>query len=217
MELLVKNTMLYMVLKSLEPKRISQGLKLHFSKRGLSWVDEVKKFQSFNKCGFCGSDVIGGDELLYKLDEENATIELIGASNSTAPFYCANKGCPGKSLNANSIEFVKTAYNVDADEALAIIHLRNKSPFYACNHKTSEEYAEYQGRLMRTRKAEMIKKQNHSRSLDGYIEKYGKDDGPVKWKMVQSLKANTLEHFIKKIRVYRRGTKMVFVLDENFE
>ena len=66
--------------------------------------------------------------------------------------------CPGKLLNPNSREFIAKTRGVSNEEALKIIHSRNKSPFYAGNHSSQEEYAEFQRTRFYGRPLEMVQK-----------------------------------------------------------
>lgn len=125
-------------------------------------------------------------------------------SRYKAPYLCYSKTnqCESKKLNRNSIQFITKAYGLNEDQALEFLHKRSKSPFYPANHPDLESYKRSQSRGLEWWKTSAkdrntwIAKANHSRSLQGYIDKHG-DHGYHLWKQKQKLKVISLERFIE--------------------
>ena len=113
-----------------------------------------------------------------------------------------NKTCVRNSLNSNSIEYVSKSFGISEQDANRLILERNSSPFYHTNYTDMDAYRRYQNHgidnMSDEQKEELIKKQNYGRSLDGYIKKYGRDDGKQKWKEIQARKGITPESMIEK-------------------
>lgn len=68
--------------------------------------------------------------------------------------YCGK--CLSKQLNPNSFEYISKVCDITLDIAKEILHKRNKSPFYLCNHKDEDSY-----------------KKSQTRDEEWYISKYG--------------------------------------------
>ena len=124
-------------------------------------------------------------------------------------FTCTGRkeltNCQSRKLNHNSIEYVSKSRNVSEEEARKIIHSRNSSPFYRCNHSTDEEYANYQRRDENwfndngLNLKEITKKRVYKTSLKGYKERYGEELGKLKYEELCKRKDNSsLNHFIEK-------------------
>lgn len=171
------------------------------------YIEENYKDHNEITCIFCGSikKIIKYD-LVYK--DNNCYISNIQHKNSDA--YCKRndtpktKNCKGKTLNANSIEFVSLTKGISPEEANELILSRNKSPFYRTNYSSDEEYSKAQARgrdFFKTVEEynEHINKGVKSRSLEGFQEKYGAQKGYRKWKLMNRKKDNSsLKYFIKK-------------------
>ena len=148
-------------------------------------------------CGFCG-DVCLGCTIEFG-EPDNGNIPITNIVYPDDKHLCQNKNCPRKALklNGNSVEFIKKAFKLNSDaEAIEIIHGRNSSPFYRRNHGSQEAYDNYQNvflGLTTEARTDCINKQNYSRSLAGYIDKFGVDIGTAKWEEAQKAKAITLE------------------------
>ena len=68
-------------------------------------------------------------------------------------------------MNPNSIEYNVIKFGLSKEEALNLIHERNKSPFYKINHKSEDEYRKFQSHHLfsEERKKEIQLKQNEGR------------------------------------------------------
>lgn len=133
------------------------------------------------KCGFCGSirkfnslDLLAIDgELYLKVIREESCILTCQRSDNES-----TKNCESKQLNPNSKRYVMVAYGFNAEEE-ANIHIlnRNKSPFYANNHKTEEDYKKYQIRdeafYGKERYEEIIETFRWRSSKEGMIATHG--------------------------------------------
>lgn len=117
-------------------------------------------------------------------------------------FYCKEKGCTGKTINPNSIEFVSKTRKINEEQAIKIIHDRNKSPFYLENHKNKNDYKNYQSlkhKLSDKEYKKFIKNLKYSKTIEYYIEKYGKKEGAKIWKEINSKKDSmSFSYFLKK-------------------
>lgn len=142
---------------------------------------QLEGIEDLIKCGFCGSirifnfSYICIDNILHidniKYDKE---ISICSRKDNEV-----TSGCKSKSLNSNSKELVKVAYNLSTlEEANDMILNRNKSPFYATNYDTIEEYSKAQSRTKEfygsdERYNEVLKKLGNSNRKATMIEKYG--------------------------------------------
>jgi len=155
------------------------------------------------RCAWCGDynhDICG---IEHTVNDTNI-IPTGVRRRHTALYLCFSKHqCLGKKLNKNSVEFISKAYGLSESEALKKIHTRNSSPFYKINHQSIEDYKLSQSRspdwFKKNKKdrQEWIRKANHSRSYQGYVEKNRGDE----WKDIQKRKAITLSALIDKYGV----------------
>lgn len=195
----------------LDYKKRSFAVKNHISKSGHSLNEILKKKNIIIKnCVFC-TDPNMNFYLLTEINEDKifiTGIEYIHRKNSNLykiENYCwgANKECPGRQLNPNSKEFISKVLGVSIDEAVDIIHSRNKSPFYKKNHSSDLEYHQYQSRSKewfeknKKDREDWINKAKYARSEKGYLDRFG-EDGSKRWNKVQKSKAITLENLISK-------------------
>ena len=110
-----------------------------------------------------------------------------------------NNNCPRKGLNSNSIEYVQRQRGLSTEDAHSLILSRNSQPFYSHNHAQYDDYKIYQDRFRdktEEEKQSLVDKQNFQRSLDGYIQKYGENEGRDKWLEIQKSKGLTLDKFV---------------------
>jgi hypothetical protein len=183
--------------KEKNESRFSQALKLHLTKKNI-----VHPLLSAAKhvCVFCGT-INTTWFFKTKIEGKNIIIESIDFKKPIDYCFSKNKNCYGKQLNPNSIEFVSKTRRLSEEDAMRFIHARNKSPFYAENHSSHEQYKNYQATRVFGKSENEIKhileKQNWSRSLTGYIARFG-EEGKNKWELVQKSKAVTIENLHKK-------------------
>ena len=165
------------------PKKISGEIKKALTRKKInieSFLHEVNATPRM-KCGFCNRETILFDISfeVARREKEEADIIVTGIKHISDLKYCYIKGCEGKKLNPNSIEFICKTRDISKEEAIQYIHARNKSPFYRDNHKTEEDYQKYQNIFLRLKDSHdlqnIIDKQNFSRSLQGYIERFGEE------------------------------------------
>jgi hypothetical protein len=109
--------------------------------------------------------------------------------------YCKNENCEGKKMNSNSVEFLSKLYKVDETEAMVILKSRNKSPFYAENWDDDESYKKYQRRDEEffdkhdnITYDQYVNKISFANSLEGYISKYGEEEGRIIFDEISSKK-----------------------------
>lgn len=103
-------------------------------------------------CKFCKSNEI---EMKCSVDQTfNINIKTTG--------LCSNKECivKRKQLNTNSIEYVSITHNVSKEDALKIIHGRNKTPFYLSSYKNEESYIKKQREFSKRCKEHYLNKIN---------------------------------------------------------
>jgi hypothetical protein len=189
----------------------SHALKLHIKRKlGINSLHYLKNNgYEIPTCAFCGrdnqlfgvittvvDDVIQIDDVTFKY----------GVNQAGYKHYCFTPDepkCPGKLLNPNSAEFIMGVYQIDKEEALSIIHKRNKSPFYAESHASLIDYKKSQSRGEDWRLRVGITKEEqgllctNGHSSDAYKERYGD-----KWLAVKeqhnASKVNSLETFINR-------------------
>lgn len=125
----------------------SQAIRLHLTKNNIN-IFEVMKAYKFNlyTCAFCGEYNKKFNVVTKIVNNEIQIIGLEYTCGDTYNYCWRGKNCSGSSLNSNSIEFVSRTKNISNEDALKIIHNRNSSPFYKCNHDTKEEHSKYQSR-----------------------------------------------------------------------
>lgn len=155
------------------------------------------------KCNWCNNRLNLRAEFIENTLNNNV-ITVINVKKRNI-FYCGHEECKAliKNYNPNSAYSVMKMHNLKSlDDALKYIKTHNKSPFYRENHETSAAYTEFQRRNDDVEKfAASNTKANFSRSLDGYIQRYGEELGNEIFEKTQKKKGITLENFIEKYGV----------------
>jgi hypothetical protein len=176
-----------------------------------------KKYFNIRKCNFCNDFVPIIEFNLIEFKNNILYIDDIIYKNNSYYCYHYNKNCVGRLLNPNSIEFVSKSKNISKENALQLIHLRNKTSFYSNNHNSKEEYKISQsrnkifyinkyGEIKGNKKWELYcKKQSYvGVKLEYFIEKYGKLEGNKKYKEVNKKKdSSSFEYFLFKYKDYK--------------
>lgn len=144
-------------------------------------------------CNVCASAFVPHR---YNLEVEGSCVRVVGVQITRQFQYCYGESLhcsewakgSGK-RNPNSAEFIAAVRRCSLDEALSWIKSNNSSPFYSENFASDDEYGKSQTRGLKfftDRFGEVgglerynlwIAKANHTRSLEGYIERYGLDEG----------------------------------------
>jgi len=184
-------------------KKITQAIKLSLRRKFNISIQEycVSQHVLIEKCGFC--DNYSYIELEYDFKKFKKS-HLINIKNTHYPsnFYCKEKGCEGKTLNPNSIDFVKKSRKTNKKEAIKIIHERNNSPFYVENHNNKTDYKNYQSlnnRLSKEKYKKFIKNLKFSKTIDYYTQKYGENEGTKIWNEINEKKDSmSFSYFLKK-------------------
>lgn len=172
-------------------KNASRALKLHCTKLGYDWLEEAMRCgYEPATCGFCGNMNRRIESLKYEVIDR--TIRITGANPPSPPFYCMEKTCSCKE-NPNSVAFVTVAYGLSAEEAIEKIHSRNSSPFYQSNHASVEEYAESQKKMSVSNPESKRRKIKYANSLEAYVDRFGEEEGRVRFGELCKSKAITLE------------------------
>lgn len=127
----------------------------------------------------------------FDIETHGNTIKITNVVTPRQYAYCYGKSekCQemsrGRKMNPNSAKFISLVMGIPEDDAKLWIRNNNKSSFYKENHASGDAYRESQSRNLDWFKKkygdaiglkkfeESIQKQNHGRSLSGYIEKYG--------------------------------------------
>lgn len=98
------------------------------------------------------------------------------------------------SLNPNSIEYIKLAYNLSEKEASILLLERNKSPFYKANHKDEESYKKFQGHHdyseSETKNWKENQKESYYKNKESFINDYGIEQWNEKNKIKDSMSIN---------------------------
>ena len=173
-------------------KGFSHALKLHFSKKKVPLP-----FEHQHVCAFCGKP---NQTWYFKTSLSGKQINILGIGYLKPIDFCysTNSSCPGKKLNPNSVEFVSTTRRINKSDAIKLIHNRNSSPFYKENHADEAQYKKFQGTRISSKDEneirKIIEKQNFSRSLAGYIARFGEEAGRERWNNIQQQKAITTKN-----------------------
>jgi len=185
--------------------KIAFSLKQSLMKKFKITLEEYANYLGFNihRCGFCGE--FAKIDIEIKFENYKKRKEII-ITKVTYPnnYYCKgqNENCDGKNYNPNSIVFVSKTRNIDNDNALILIHERNKSPFYSENYKNIDDYKNYQSlenRLTKEKYLIFIKNLKNSKTIEYYIDKFGKDNGELIWKNINNKKNSmSFDYFLKK-------------------
>jgi len=168
------------------------------------YIEKYYPDNNLIKCGFCGS-VKKISNYTYTFKNQTYYISNVKHLNTLKVCNRPSKEvqCDRLKYNTNSKEYVKVAYETATlDDANKIILERNKSPFYRNNYTSDEEYIKAQKRGVEyydspQEYVKAVKKGIYSRSLEGYIDRFG-PEGKEKWKEVQKKKdASSLKACIK--------------------
>ena len=158
-------------------------------------------FNITNKlCSWCSS------EINHRLTSIDFTIEEYSISITAVKYndihYCGSDSCKVeyKKYNTNSSYKIMLNHNLESEiAAKEWIRNNNKSPFYKENHKTLDEYAESQRRNQDKERWDlMTEKANYSRSLNGYIRRYGDVEGVDRFNLTCVAKGHSIDNFVKK-------------------
>jgi len=157
------------------------------------WCNSVTKIKNFN--------VENINNFTFLTD----VTQIDNIKNCKRNDTLSTKNCNAKKLNPNSLEYVKNSLGFKTDkEAKKYLLERNKSLFYRHNHKSDEEYRNYQRRDKNFFGTEekwkkYCERQAYTNSLEYFKEKYGDDKGLKKWDEYNKSKdSSSLNHFLKK-------------------
>jgi len=186
------------------PNKVIGALKLSLNKRKkYDILNQLNSLYEVRICNFCGKSFTTGIQLKF-IEQIDGSYHIVSDGHVRDKEYgkyhsCSAKSCPCKKLNSNSVEFISKCYAMSEDEALALIHSRNKSPFYACNHLDEDSYANFQAHSSID---EETKKDWHKKRIEtternklAFIETYGIEE----WHKIMSIKkdSSSLRHFIE--------------------
>ena len=189
---------------------LKKATRQKISKKDLLRVANVSVLR---RCAFCDKEIehFRFTFNLVHIEKTKYELDITGIRYLSHLQYCFERGCPGKQLNPNSVDFVSKAHRLSEEEALAFIKSRNSSPFYRENHESSEAYNDYQNifnRLANTHDLRaIVDKQNYARSVEHYQEQYGKEAGMLRWKLIQSQKAISVDNFLRQGYNQQEATK----------
>lgn len=143
---------------------VSVSRRIKSSYKRLNKRDLVKDFFTSEHlklpiCNFCKKEFIPLGFFSEIILEDNY-LYLSSFTRNDNLSFCRQKECPGKKLNPNSKEFVSKSRGISEEEAINLIHSRNKSPFYKENHISEEEY-----------------RRSQSRNEEYFIQRYGEEEG----------------------------------------
>lgn len=172
---------------------VNRAIKSRLTRNKINWINISLTMTVDRHCGFC-DDKIFGDKFIYTINED--VIRVTDCVITHDLNYCKQRGCPGKRYNGNSTQFIMKSRNMTESEAIEFLHSRNSTPFYRVNHKSDEDYKNYQNTFFNMSNEDrhsLISKQNYARSLDGFIHRYGEVDGKIKYKEYNQSKGLTIE------------------------
>lgn len=152
-------------------------------------------------CVKCSKSILTKDTANIKVTGKNISVTCRLDYNEYPSIVCWD--CrPPHSMNANSVKYNMLKFGLTEEDALALIHSRNKSPFYRHNHIDHEEYRKFQAHdsfsdeqkqeiqvkqdLGRKHWAEKLGKDKvrelkDSSSLKFHVKKYGSELGKIKF------------------------------------
>lgn len=188
--------------------RITQSLRLSLTKKYKISLDNflLSKGYMISECGFCGTPSLYDLRFDIEPFRRSYIIKEYYIRYPKSEYYCYRKNnkCNGHKYNPNSVKFVSITNGVDEEDALNVIHKRNKSPFYRINHKSDELYEQYQRRDVNffgnQEKYDLYKERlKESHTIDSYIKRFGEDIGTFKYnKICKSKDSMSMEFFINK-------------------
>lgn len=162
-----------------KPWNLQGSFKKALIKKGIDVYEHILQLGFEVKiCNICKKEHNPYLNLKFYVNEENVLKisdvwygMVINGKINYDRYYCygRNKECPGRFMNANSIEYVSATMNLSEKEARDFIHQNNKSPFYLENHESIDAYAKSQ-----------------SRGSNFFIEKYGMEIGSKKFEEYES-------------------------------
>lgn len=139
------------------------------------------------------------NNIIFSVINTDITISSIEYSDI---HYCGLNDCKEiyKTYNSNSAYKIMLNHNLGSEiEAKHWIRNNNKSPFYKENHESGDKYSESQRRNQDKEKwALMTEKANFSRSLSGYIKRYGEIEGRNRFNETCKSKGHSIENFVEK-------------------
>jgi len=179
------------VAKSSNVKIIECALRKKLNKN-LQYEDWCNLFKHANltvsTCNICKKAHV---PFQFVIDVKEGFIKISDVVTPRQYRYCYGKSSQcremgrGRKMNPNSARFISLVMEISEEDAKSWIRNNNKSAFYRENFSSNEQYRASQTRDLEWHKArygetagcvryeKLIKKQNHSRSLAGYVEKYG--------------------------------------------
>jgi hypothetical protein len=179
-------------------KKLSKAIKIHLKRNNISVNDILLRIGiNLYKCSWCNNDN-NAYYLICDIDSNMVTIKGIDynfLNKLKAKFVCHLPKCEYHNLNPNSIDFISRAYGVSEDDAKIYLHKRSKSPFYKENHIDQAQYKLTQSVYSLTDKSAATIKANFSRSLEGYIDRYGEDLGTSRWLDINKRKINSIDNY----------------------
>jgi hypothetical protein len=198
--------------------KIIKSLKSSIKKKFNTNLDDflISNGYEINKCGFCNTPSLYTLEFNIIPYKRSFIIKDYVIKYPKSLYYCyrKNKKCDGVNYNSNSVEFVSKANNLNKEEAIKLIHSRNKTPFYIENHSSEEKYKDYQRRTMdffdtESEYNEYLNKLKKSHTVESYIKKHGKEKGTELFKKVSKSKDSmSFDFFMKKYKNKEIATKM---------
>lgn len=225
MKLLIKNFNIYITINNdIENSGYMNQLLTTFIHR---YINVSMYEHLYRKCGFCGGVCKKNIRYNYEIINDELTIKSVNYNHDKDGYlfyYCFEKTCIGKKLNPNSIEFISKSRNLNYEDAMSYLKKRNKSPFYKENYDNIEDYTNYQKHTdfsdaKKVSIREKLKKvsskdyiiQKHgldyyndlckrkdSSSLYGFIKRYGKELGTIKFNEKNEKSILTLQKCIDK-------------------
>lgn len=188
-------------LRELRSGRITTAL-FRLYKLDKEFRDSINtRFNIINKlCNWCSNEYnYRLNKIDFSIEDDSITIHSVEYNDI---HYCGSNSCKieYKKCNNNSAYKIMLNHNLNSEEcAKQWIRTNNKSPFYKENHKTLTEYSESQRRNQDKEKwFLMTEKANYSRSLKGYIKKYGEIEGKIKFDGTCKAKGHSIDNFIRK-------------------
>lgn len=179
------------VTKSNNPKIVECALRKKLNK-DLQYEDWCRLFKHANltvpTCNICKKMHV---PFYFIIDVKDSFVKISDVVTPKQYSYCYGKSSQcremsrGRKMNPNSARFISLVMEISEDDARSWIRNNNKSNFYRENFSSNDQYRASQTRDLEWHKIRygeaagfekyenLIKKQNHSRSLAGYVEKYG--------------------------------------------
>lgn len=203
----------------IEAYNSTEGVISKSLKRFLTATFNVEELQNYYKsfceihiCIACMKSLTPYDIKIKLIDNNIKIVSIKKYEKKYQYCYGQSKECKEEfqDKNPNSAYYISRMLNISIEDAKLHIRKNNKSPFYKENFSNIEAYKDYQkrdisffvkkyGEIIGSKKyEESINKQTFSKSKDGFIKRFGQEDGTLRFEKYSKDKDSMSLTHIKK-------------------